>query len=148
MQVILDSFRMAPTHNSQSDLMFSVARWQPVKCSYNTLRFLAPFGLQGLEPESYRIEYNKILDKVRMTFITILDRHIDDTISLLCWCNPDRQKKYEKLMCHTILIGYEIESLFKAGKLKCKELKVVYEDGRDNPVWDRLASPTLAPVQE
>lgn len=50
--------------------------------------------------------------------------------TLCCWCNKQRQKQFDKLFCHTILIGYLIECF-------APEVNVVYLDGRNKPVWSK-----------
>lgn len=134
MRIILSSFRQAEFYSGPK---FSVARWQPIKNQYPEIKFLAPFGLEHLPPERYRNMYCRQLAIHRAEFLGWLNSLTEPQASLLCWCNPDRQKSYPQLMCHTILIGYEIESLFHLGFFNPDSLQTVYADGRDKPVWSR-----------
>lgn len=43
----------------------------------------------------------------------------------------ERQARFPKLMCHTLLIGYLIQE-------RRPDIEVVFADGRDKPVWKSL----------
>ncbi|SMB96816.1 hypothetical protein SAMN00808754_1668 [Thermanaeromonas toyohensis ToBE] len=111
---------------------YSVARWQPRGYRYPELRVLAPLLPDGrpikrVSPDKYLDLYAGALasrwQDVKKTVSWL--KKVD--AALCCWCNPERQKGYEKLFCHTILIGFLLE---EAG------VPVVYLDGREKPVWD------------
>ncbi len=116
---------------------FSVARWQPKGYGYKTINYLQPNKIDGsaikkLPPDQYLIEYCKTL-KFNFPIIKLMIENLKDNkrdLTFCCWCNSERQKQYEKLFCHTILIGYLFEKL-------SPETEVVYLDGRDKPVWSK-----------
>lgn len=128
--IYLQSFFSPP-----KGIPLSVARWQPK--NYPTIEYFQPFDeagkpIKGIPPEKYLIKYTKTL--IVRAEAQILHRKEailnGPSCSLCCWCNPQRQKGYKTLFCHTILIGYLLELLIP-------ELKVEYLDGRENPVWSR-----------
>jgi len=129
--IYLQSFFTKP----KGQLVYSVARWQPNGFSYKTLKVLVPYRKDGsaikdLLPDEYLVEYLKALKhrykEVKKLF-KLMGNEVDYT--LCCWCNPKGQKGYEKLFCHTIIIGYLAEHEFN--------MDVKYLDGRDKPVWDK-----------
>ena len=116
---------------------YSVARWQPNLFFLETLPYLAPtpaVAYKGLDLVGYRKLYDTTM-KMNGSYQKAVDLLLaEDTpkgIAFLCWCNPERQKEYPGLKCHTILIGYEMER-------RLPNLKVHYLDGRDRPVWERI----------
>ncbi len=134
-RVVLTSFRDA---ENWSGPKWSAARWQPRKGQYPVLNFLAPWDpdtgakMVHLEPDVFREKYERVLEKNRFDIWMFFAHRVDEQIVLLCWCNPERQKGYEKLYCHLILLGYYLERHFP-------KLKVIYADGRDKPLWERDA---------
>ncbi len=116
---------------------FSVARWQPKGYSYHTIALFVPYDEYGnairkIPPVEYLHKYCGVLkrnfDNIN-NLVTALKNDGRD-FTFCCWCNRARQMQYDKLFCHTILIGYFIEKFFSG-------IEVVYWDGRDNPVWTR-----------
>lgn len=110
---------------------YSVARWQPRGYNYPELRVFAPLLTDGqpirkVPPDVYLELYAEALAsrwgevKKAVSWLRNADA------ALCCWCNPQRQKGYERLFCHTILIGFLLE---EAG------VTVAYLDGRERPVW-------------
>jgi len=140
MKVTLTSFRDAKNwpHCDQ----YSIARWQPRNMgrTWPTIPELAARDLSGkslkhLEPDEFRIKYEDRLanKEVDIVLRMLLARHTSDRdIALLCWCNPARQKGYEKLCCHRILVGRWIEEHYPG-------IQVIYADGAENPVWPKQA---------
>jgi len=138
MAVILCSFANVDEHARGE--IFSVARWQPRGGKrYRTLWFFAPFTKEGepikmKPPEEYRREYieHVLFGPQRDRINRWLDRlDPDEDITLLCWCNKERQQHYPKLFCHSILIGYLIRE-------RRPDIEVIFTDGREKPVWDSL----------
>ena len=133
MKVILTSFRDAKNWEGQ---VWSAARWQPKGSDYPTLDFLAPLHpdtnakMVHLEPDEFRALYERILENHKCEIQSFFQHRDDEQIVLLCWCHPDRQKQYERLYCHLILLGYYLEEHFPG-------LEIMYADGRDNPLWER-----------
>ena len=133
-KVVLTSFRDADKWDSSA---WSVARWQPSDCGYFSLPFFAPWdpdtnrGMVHLEPDVFKEKYERVLDLHHLSIVRFVKNvaHLEQVV-LLCWCHPDRQRDYDKLYCHTILIGHYLEKHFP-------ELKVVYADGRESPLWER-----------
>jgi len=132
-KVVLTSFRDAKNWQGAK---FSIARWQPNDMHFPVFPIpIQPFykgvPLRNLHPTEYRLKYNEILynhsDELKRFFLSQLP---DTTIVLLCWCNPTRQKGYNKLYCHRILVGYWLE-------INCSWVEIIYADGADNPVWER-----------
>ena len=132
-RVVLTSFRDAENWDGPK---WSTARFQPKDCSYPQLPFLAPWDpdthkkMVHLEPDVFREKYERLLTKKRFFIWQFISTRIEEEIVLLCWCHPDRQKKYDKLYCHTILLGHYLEETFPT-------LEIVYADGRDKPLWER-----------
>lgn len=125
--IYLQSFFSSPRAEA-----FSVARWQPRGFSYPEIRCLAPFDadgrpIRGLPPERYLEAYAVALASRWPEVRRALEHFKRRDVSLLCWCNPKRQRGYPKLFCHTILIGFLAERF---------GLPVMYLDGRENPVWN------------
>lgn len=126
MMIYLQSFFSKPLATP-----YSVARWQPQGYDYPELTPFIPIldgrPIKGVPPDAYLELYAKALasrwDAVRHVVKWLRGKDV----TLCCWCNPSRQKHYERLFCHTILIGFLLE---KAG------IEVMYLDGRENPVWD------------
>jgi hypothetical protein len=87
-----------------------------------------------MPPEEYRLEYIKHVlfgpnkDRINQFLARLRP---DEDITLLCWCNFERQRAYPKLMCHTILIGYLIQE-------RRPDIEVLFLDGREHPVWKGL----------
>jgi len=137
MKIILTSFRDAK--NYLGSFPFSIARSQPKGFMFPSLRAFAPVRKDGsdikhLPPDQYRSEYEiavlsseETLRHVTNTLSEKFKRY--DTILLCCWCNPTRQDKYEKLMCHRILVGYWLE--------KHTDFEILFADGAENPIWER-----------
>ncbi len=134
MKIYLQSFFSAHKEGKQ----LSVARWQPKGFDYLTVDFLVPRGVDGrdiknLSPEEYLVEYSKVLYRNGNKVVGFLNKMKEkgiDECSFCCWCNTNRQDGYDKLFCHTILIGYLIEKV-------CPDIEVIYLDGRDMTVWGR-----------
>ena len=131
-RIYLQSFFSKPL-----GLPFSVARWQPKGYNYKIINFLQPNRIDGtaikkLPPDQYLIEYcktlNNNLERIKSMVDNLKDNRMD--LTFCCWCNLQRQKPYEKLFCHTILLGYLFEKL-------SPETEVVYLDSRDKPVWNK-----------
>lgn len=134
MNIYLQSFFSEP-----KGYPFSVSRWQPRGYNYYSLDFFKPidrFGnpIKEVKPEVYIEYYSYVLIRNYKEIKDWLDKVYKkgEDISLLCWCNKERQKKYNKLYCHTILIGYFLEKI-KGNK----NINIIYLDGRDNPIWIR-----------
>ncbi|RJO61947.1 MAG: hypothetical protein C4542_05185 [Dehalococcoidia bacterium] len=112
--------------------VYSIARWQPGFCKYPVIEPFVPVhqgrAIRHYPPDKYLTLYAEAV-KSRLgeveNAINNLKRLKDAT--LCCWCNQQRQKKYEKLFCHTILVGFLLEH---------HGIPVVYRDGRENPIWD------------
>ena len=120
---------------------FSVSRFQPKGYKYLILDFLQPYTLKrtpikNVSPEEYKRLYCNVLALKSGTIREWLKERVisGKDITLCCWCNEERQRNYERLFCHTILIGYFIESLAEIDSL---DIKVEFLDGRDKPVWSR-----------
>lgn len=134
MKVVLTSFWDAKNWQGKK---YYISRTQPSGFVYNTFPVdLRPIinnrAMVHLEPDDFRDKYMKILaDRTTelIDFFSLMYR--DDEVVLLCWCNMVRQRQYEKLYCHRILVGYWLENVFG------DELSVVYADGAENPVWER-----------
>ncbi len=135
-KVILTSFRDAKNHHCTK---FSIARWQPKGYSYPELKRLAPYyqdgrPIKGISPYEFRIAYETNVltqDSATAQLVSVIaSMGYNETIALLCWCNPSRQPPPKKLMCHRILVGYWIEN-------HCSDVEVVYLDGAENSVWSR-----------
>ena len=135
-RVLLTSFRDAKNHDC---FKYSIARWQPKGYTFPVLDHLAPLYPSGraitmLEPEPYRYKYEaSVLSKEaaqEQLCDIIRAMNENDTIALLCWCNPSRQGEHNKLMCHRILVGFWIEK-------NIPDVEVVYLDGAENTVWSR-----------
>ena len=110
----------------------SVARWQPRGFHHPEVRCLAPFDaggrpIRGLAPGQYLEAYAAALASRWPEAFRTLNSFRYRDVSLLCWCNPERQRAYPRLFCHTVLIGFLAEYM---------GLPVVYLDGRENLVWD------------
>lgn len=104
--IYLQSFFSSPRAEA-----FSVARWQPRGFSYPEIRCLAPFDadgrpIRGLSPERYLEVYAVALASRWPEIRRALEYLKRRDVSLLCWCNPERQRGYPKLFCHTILVGF------------------------------------------
>lgn len=114
---------------------YSVARWQPNGFSYPEIDYLKPLypngrPIKNIPPGEFLQRYVAVLKLNRDKLLKDLElTPLDKEITFCCWCNEKRQKKHDKLFCHTILIGYAIEAL--------SEHQVSYMDGRYNPVWTR-----------
>ncbi len=140
LSVIMTSFDRAEQHTGPK---LSVARWQPEGFDYKELMWLAPKDidtgedLKHLEPSVFREKYENILDHwswaTREFFIATLGNLSVTQLTFCCWCNFRRQAKYEKLYCHTILLGWWLEEHIEG-------VEVIYLEGRDRPVWDRRLS--------
>lgn len=115
----------------------SAARWQPKGFNHPTIKFLVPIRKNGspiknLPPNKYMVEYCKHVLKPNIKIIkqwtkTLLEGQKQGLdLTICCWCSSRRQK----LLCHTILIGYILEYLEP-------ELQISYLDGRENPVWTK-----------
>ena len=138
MAVVLCSFENADKY--ARGMRLSIARWQPRGGPrYPTLWFLAPFRedrtpIKMMPPEEYRSQYLQHVlfgpnrEQINR-WLARLDK--DEDITLLCWCNEERQKYYPKLFCHSILVGYLIQE-------RRPDIEVVFADGREKPVWDGL----------
>lgn len=132
-RVVLTSFEDSRYHGGRK---YSVARWQPKGYKYHELPFLAPFDVQTgkalvhLEPVVYRQKYEQVLLQAREPLRAFVGNCPEVEVVFCCWCDPGRQAGYEKLYCHTILIGYLLEEMFPA-------LEIEYADGRDKPIWER-----------
>ena len=134
MKIVLTSFRDAKDWKGTT---CSIARWQPawsempefpvnVKPIWNRVILN-----EHMNPLVYRSQYEKVLvskEQELLDFFCKIEN--DETLILCCWCNMDRQKGYEKLYCHRILLGYWIEEHFKFAIVK-------YADGAENPIWER-----------
>lgn len=138
MAVVLCSFANVGEHGRGA--LLSIARWQPRHGPrYRTLRFLAPFRADGtpiqmMPPEEYRAQYLQHVlfgpGRERINrWLEGLDPEED--VTLLCWCNKERQAGYPRLFCHSILVGYLI-------RLRRPDVEVVFADGRERPVWEEL----------
>lgn len=134
--IVLTSFRMEANYSCRK---FSIARWQPKGCHFPTLEVLAPFTKRGLpikehDDGRYRQLYeDEVLNNTRaLNWLKWFVDHMefDETVVFMCWCNPTRQSTREKLKCHRILVGYWIEE-------NIPDVKVVYADGAETPVWER-----------
>lgn len=128
--VVLTSFRDAPKIPDVGE-KYSIARWQPKGCNYPRFPVaIQPYFERHLSPPDYQVKYEALLkrnyDDLYAFFSTLCPQ---ETMTLLCWCNLDRQKGYDKLYCHRILVGYWIEKNFPS-------YTVVYRDGAENPVWE------------
>ena len=130
--IYLQSFFTKP-----KGIPLSVARWQPKHYNYKSIPYLVPKKENGSDikhvtPEEYLKEYCKTLKRNWSSIEKMISnlKNDDREFTLCCWCNKSRQKQYKKLFCHTILIGYLIEYL-------APEIKVIYLEGRDNPVWSK-----------
>jgi len=134
MRVILTSFRDAANHTGEK---FSIARWQPRGFHIPELRCLAPLDshnipIYHLPSDEYRRRYESEVLSSDAAFAQIASNLLSyKDLVLCCWCNPDRQKGYAKLMCHRVLVGYFIEK-------RLPMVEVVYKDGAENPIWERL----------
>jgi hypothetical protein len=130
MRVVLTSFRDSVNWAGPK---FSTARWQPKGFKYPELPFLAPWDpdngrkMVHLEPGVFREKYERLLERNAGEIRAFFEQRNDEQIVLCCWCHPRRQRGYERLYCHTILLGYWIE--------RNLGLDVVMADGRDKPVW-------------
>lgn len=137
MAVILCSF--ANKEKYAKGQIFSVARWQPKGNRFPTLWFLAPFRedrtpIKMMPPDEYRREYitHVLFGPNRERINRWMDRlKPDEDISLLCWCNKERQQRYPRLFCHSILVGYLLRE-------RRPDIEVVFADGRERPVWKSL----------
>lgn len=138
MAIILCSFQNMEEHAKGE--LFSVARWQPKgKKRFRTLWFLAPFTkdrepIKMMPPDDYRKLYiqHVFFGPQRERINRWID-HLDPKkdITLMCWCNHERQARFPRLFCHTILIGYLIRE-------RRPDIEVVFADGREKPVWNSL----------
>lgn len=110
---------------------YSVARWQPKGYDYPSIQALVPFDeysrpIRKVPPDEYLELYAAGLRSRRLEVELAVGFLRDRDAALCCWCNPQRQKGYPKLFCHTVLIGFLLES---------HGVPVCYLDGRENPVW-------------
>lgn len=128
-RVIITSFR--DTLNHLGDV-YSVARWQPPRHHFITLQDLAARDELGsplthIEPAEFMPRYFARLDRYGRDVITRIAEPADTplTTTLLCWCNPLRQRQWPHLYCHTILIGWWIEKYHP-------HVDIVYMDGREH----------------
>lgn len=132
-KVVLTSFRDADNWEGPK---WSIARWQPKGNKYPQLPFLAPWDpdtgakMVHLQPDDFRDKYDRLMLKKRFEIWQFITQRGDEQVVFLCWCNPDRQKGFDKLYCHSILTGYYLEEVFP-------ELEIIYADGRDKPLWER-----------
>jgi hypothetical protein len=139
-EIILTNFWDAKRYFTQNYPTFSIARWQPNGFNLPTIRALAPIypfngqPIRHLPPDEYRIDYtNYVLNSQsgKDTMEQIVNSLEPDTpLVMCCWCSPQRQEEYPKLMCHRILVGYYIEKHYPG-------IKVRYEGGAENPVWSK-----------
>lgn len=146
LEVILTSFDRADKHPGHK---FNIARWQPNGRAYRDLQWLAPrdvddgADLKHLEPDIFREKYENVLDHwgwaTRQFFIGCLGTVGLSQIVLCCWCNFRRQAQYEKLYCHSILLGYWLEDNIPG-------IKVHYLEGRDKPLWERQTKADLSEI--
>lgn len=146
LNVILTSFDRAEKHTGNK---FSIARWQPEGLDYRDLQWLAPrdiddgSDLKHLEPHIFREKYENVLDHwawaTRQLFIGFLGTVGLTQVTLCCWCNFRRQAQYEKLYCHSILLGYWLEEYIPG-------VKVHYLEGRGKPLWERQPKADLSEV--
>jgi len=135
MKIILTSFRDAKNWKGTP---CSIARWQPEwsdmpEFPVDVKPFLNGKALgEWLHQEEYRRKYEEVLKNKENELIDFFCKvENDETLILCCWCNLERQKKYNgKLYCHRILLGYWIEEHFKFVIVK-------YSDGAENPIWER-----------
>lgn len=130
MRIILTSFKDSVNWGGPK---FSTARWQPSGYSYLELRFLAPFDLDTgramvhLTPALFKERYERLLDSHAREIVRFLTQQTEDQVAqvvLCCWCNRARQPNYSHLYCHTVLLGWWLES-------HSPEVEVVYADGRE-----------------
>lgn len=140
MKVILTSFR--DSLNLVNTHQWSIARWQPRNMGrkWPELPLLAARDVLGnplrhLEPGISRRLYEERLNLPPVEYLLkqLVREYfslVGEDFALLCWCNPDRQKKYPKLYCHRILVGYKLEKMFPW-------LQIDYRDGAENPIWER-----------
>jgi len=135
MKVILTSFRESPRWNHPK---YSIARWNPHDYKWMfRLDWLAPIDEKGtmrhLSPNEFRDRYNKLLESKAIRLNQFLDNLLAVNMSevvFCCWCYLQRQPQYDKLYCHRILIGFWLEK-------NRPNVKVVYSDGAQNPIWER-----------
>ncbi len=133
MRIVLTSFRDAKNWKGTT---CSIARWQPnwsemPEFPVNIKPIYHGKPMVHLLPEDFRVKYEEILKNKEEELIEFFSRmENDETLVLCCWCNMDRQKGYEKLYCHRILLGYWIEEHFKFAIVK-------YSDGAEKPIWRR-----------
>lgn len=133
MKIVLTSFRDAKNWKGTS---CSIARWQPSWSSMPEFPVdIKPIykgrPMVHLLPEDFRIKYEEILKNKEQELIEFFSKiESDETLILCCWCNMDRQKGYERLYCHRILLGWWIEEHFKCAVVK-------YADGAELPIWGR-----------
>ncbi|MEW6226517.1 MAG: hypothetical protein AB1700_00250 [Bacillota bacterium] len=111
---------------------YSVARWQPKGYDYPCIQVLAPFDecswpIRKVPQDEYLELYAAGLRSRRLEVELAVGFLRDRDATLCCWCSPERQKGYPKLFCHTVLIGFLLES---------RGVPVCYLDGREKPVWD------------
>ena len=137
--IILTSFRDAKNYEGSNTYKYSISRWQPRNLGFPELKSLAPFYKDGrpiksLPPNEYRKVYesevlsNPSAKRQLQAIINLMNE--GESSLLMCWCNMSRQEEYSELFCHRILVGWFIEENFS-------DIDVVYEDGAQNPVWDK-----------
>jgi hypothetical protein len=116
----------------------SIARWQPNGMNLPVIEELKPI-LEGKEikripPYLYMKKYIQVLVREHERLMKMYDNMTGEKgagrdFAFCCWCTPSRQQQYDKLFCHTILLGYHAEEF--------SDIPVKYLDGRDNPIWSK-----------